>query len=81
MAPPQFIGDEARRGIGELPRSADQLGWHQHMYTGTDLRKVTVTYHPHSHFWPLQLVETGLLLALTAAATGACHLLLRRRTR
>jgi hypothetical protein len=51
------------------------------MYTGTDLRKVAVTYHPHSHFWPLQLVETGLLLALTAAATGACHLLLRRRSR
>ncbi|MEV5339035.1 hypothetical protein AB0K93_11185 [Streptomyces sp. NPDC052676] len=63
----------------ELPRSAFQTGWHQ--FTEHGVTKVTTTYHPHSHLWPLQLVETGLLLALTAAATGACYLLLRRRTR
>ncbi|WP_327696488.1 ABC transporter permease [Streptomyces sp. NBC_00459] len=37
-------------------------------------------YHPASHFWPLQLVETGIVLALAAAATAAAFWLLRRRT-
>ncbi|NUS28437.1 MAG: ABC transporter permease, partial [Streptomyces sp.] len=37
-------------------------------------------YHPASHFWPLQLIETGILLAVAAAATIAAFLMLRRRT-
>ncbi|MFE4378539.1 hypothetical protein [Streptomyces cyaneofuscatus] len=35
-------------------------------------------YHPASHFWPLQLVETGILLALTALAVFAAFRVLRR---
>ncbi|MFF1560533.1 hypothetical protein [Streptomyces sp. NPDC058279] len=38
-------------------------------------------YHPESHFWPLQLVESTILLTLTAAATLAAFALLRRRHR
>ncbi|MEU9307137.1 hypothetical protein [Streptomyces sp. NPDC048256] len=38
------------------------------------------TYHPESHYWPLQLVETGVVLAVAALATAAAFLLLRRRT-
>ncbi|MFH8289432.1 ABC transporter permease [Streptomyces sp. NPDC018059] len=37
-------------------------------------------YHPRSHFWQVQLVETGILLILAAAATYAAFRLLRRRT-
>ncbi|MDQ0933679.1 ABC transporter permease [Streptomyces turgidiscabies] len=37
-------------------------------------------YHPASHFWPLQLVETGILLALTAVAVLVAFALIRRRT-
>ncbi|MET9384705.1 hypothetical protein ABZY09_27460 [Streptomyces sp. NPDC002928] len=37
-------------------------------------------YHPSSQFWPLQLTETGLILAVTALATAAAFWLLRRRT-
>lgn len=37
-------------------------------------------YHPASHFWPLHLVETGIVLAVAAAATAAAFRLLRRRT-
>ncbi|MFG2312818.1 hypothetical protein ACGFS9_29720 [Streptomyces sp. NPDC048566] len=37
-------------------------------------------YHPRSHFLPLQLVESGVLLAVTALATAAAFALLRRRT-
>ncbi|WP_411084568.1 ABC transporter permease [Streptomyces sp. cmx-18-6] len=36
-------------------------------------------YHPASHFWPLQLVETGILLALAALAVFAAFRILRRR--
>ncbi|MGW6529729.1 hypothetical protein [Streptomyces venezuelae] len=36
-------------------------------------------FHPSSHFWPLQLVETGILLVLAAAVTYAAFRLLRRR--
>ncbi|MEW2048448.1 hypothetical protein [Streptomyces sp. NPDC005476] len=38
------------------------------------------TYHPESHYWPLHLVETGVVLAVTAAVTAAAFWLLRRRT-
>ncbi|WP_069171435.1 ABC transporter permease [Streptomyces griseus] len=36
-------------------------------------------YHPASHFWPLQLVETGILLALAALALALAFRVLRRR--
>ncbi|MFI5676405.1 hypothetical protein [Streptomyces cellulosae] len=37
-------------------------------------------HHPASHFWPLHLVETGIVLAVAAAATTAAFRLLRHRT-
>lgn len=37
-----------------------------------------VEYHPTSHFWPVQLAESGLVLALTALAAFASFRLLRR---
>ncbi|MFJ8075679.1 ABC transporter permease [Streptomyces sp. NPDC096176] len=36
-------------------------------------------YHPPSHLWPLQLVETGIVLALTAAVAYAAFRIFRRR--
>jgi ABC-type transport system involved in multi-copper enzyme maturation permease subunit len=38
-----------------------------------------VDYHPESHFWPTQLIETGILLALAALALLAAFRLLRAR--
>ncbi|MGW3754446.1 hypothetical protein ACWD7C_37410 [Streptomyces sp. NPDC005134] len=35
--------------------------------------------HPTSHYWPIQFVETGIVLALAAAAVAAAFLVLRRR--
>ncbi|MFC8915782.1 hypothetical protein ACFT5C_08425 [Streptomyces sp. NPDC057116] len=35
-------------------------------------------HHPSDHFWPLQLVETGILLALAALATVIAFRVLRR---
>ncbi|MGW1090090.1 ABC transporter permease [Streptomyces sp. NPDC002596] len=35
--------------------------------------------HPTSHYWPIQLVETSIVLALAAAAVAAAFWVLRRR--
>ncbi|KMS69262.1 ABC transporter [Streptomyces viridochromogenes] len=37
-------------------------------------------YHPSSHFWPLQLVETGIVLAVAALTVVIAFRLLKRRT-
>ncbi|WNZ10462.1 ABC transporter permease [Streptomyces sp. 11x1] len=37
--------------------------------------------HPTSHFWPLHLMTTGIILAVAVLATLAAFWLLRRRTR
>ncbi|MGW1026192.1 ABC transporter permease [Streptomyces sp. NPDC002577] len=39
-----------------------------------------VDFHPHSHFWWVQFTETGIMLALAAAAAWAAFRLLRRST-
>ncbi|GAA2348550.1 ABC transporter permease subunit [Dactylosporangium salmoneum] len=39
----------------------------------------TVTYHPASHYWPLQWMETGIFLALAGALAGTCFWWIRRR--
>jgi hypothetical protein len=61
-----------RRGAFEPPRSYYQVDW--------SANETVLRYHPRSHFWPLQYAETGLLLAIGAAATTAAFVLLRRRT-
>ncbi|MGW5047233.1 ABC transporter permease [Streptomyces griseoluteus] len=38
------------------------------------------TFHPATHFWPLQLTTTALLLVVTALLTAASFVVLRRRT-
>jgi hypothetical protein len=40
---------------------------------------VVVSYQPVSHYWPLQLAETGLFLALALALAGLCFWRLGRR--
>ncbi|MFJ2263894.1 ABC transporter permease [Streptomyces sp. NPDC087844] len=45
-----------------------------------DLAEIWATFHPRSHFWPLQLVETGIVLVVAALAVTAAFVLLRRRT-
>ncbi|WP_323187536.1 hypothetical protein [Streptomyces sp. NBC_01275] len=61
---------ECNGSSADISRCLDDLG-----VTG-----YYVTYHPASHFWPLQLVETGILLAVAALATFAAFRVLRRRT-
>ncbi|MEV6261266.1 hypothetical protein AB0M42_11015 [Streptomyces sp. NPDC051784] len=43
-----------------------------------DITRHYLDYHPASHFWPLQLVETGILLTLAALALALAFRVLRR---
>ncbi|MGW0842205.1 ABC transporter permease [Streptomyces sp. NPDC002787] len=45
----------------------------------TDAVTFYADFHPSSHFWPLQLVETGIVLAATALLVLAVFRVLRRR--
>jgi hypothetical protein len=38
-----------------------------------------INYQPASRYWPLQLIETGIFLALALTLAGFCYLLLSRR--
>ena len=48
--------------------------------TGHDVVGFYRDHHPASHFWPLQLMETGIVLTVAATATATAFWLLRRRT-
>ncbi|MFE5816872.1 hypothetical protein [Streptomyces sp. NPDC056479] len=69
-----------RTGTGDLSPPPSTLVADWHASTADGVRHIRMTYHPPSHFWPLQYVETGLLLALTAAAALTAFAVLRRRT-
>ncbi|MFC8520402.1 ABC transporter permease [Streptomyces sp. NPDC057257] len=49
-------------------------------YAKLDAVGIYNDYHPRSHFWPLHLMEAGLLLALAALLTLLAFRLLTRRT-
>ncbi|MEU2025025.1 ABC transporter permease [Streptomyces sp. NPDC016469] len=72
---------------GMLTSSGKELHWQDCLSRGMPGRacmtaKGGVTnffdYHPASHFWPLQLTETAILLALAAVATALAFRVLRR---
>ncbi|MEU5123641.1 ABC transporter permease [Streptomyces asoensis] len=50
------------------------------VYAGLDATGFYSTYHPESHFWPLQLTATALVLVVAGLTATAAFLLLRRRT-
>ncbi|MFK0096547.1 hypothetical protein [Streptomyces sp. NPDC091040] len=85
--PPQTPDDawlvETGRVTGDGARLPVDTCWDAGAKAGRCLadRGVTgyyVDYHPASHFWPLQLTETALLLVLAAAATALAFRVLRR---
>ncbi|MET7654393.1 ABC transporter permease [Streptomyces sp. NPDC005486] len=50
------------------------------VYADLDATGFYTTYHPESHYWPLQLTTTALVLAVVAALTVAAFVQLRRST-
>ncbi|MFJ2025850.1 ABC transporter permease [Streptomyces sp. NPDC087897] len=75
--------------MGRLTESGRKLYW-EDCYAADPLRDIEACMrdrgavdhfaevHPASHYWPLQLVETGILLALAALAVFAAFRVLRR---
>ncbi|MGV9943801.1 ABC transporter permease [Streptomyces sp. NPDC003401] len=50
------------------------------VYARLDATGFFTEYHPESHYWPLQLTTTALLLAVAAGLVLAAFVLLRRST-
>ncbi|MFI5773330.1 ABC transporter permease [Streptomyces sp. NPDC051658] len=91
----RFLGGDVPSGDawqiewGMLTASGKEIYWKDCFRAGTEdtascLRNqggITyfADYHPASHFWPLQLVETGILLVLAALAVAVAFRVLRRR--
>ena len=61
-------------GIGFVPQATGRVGDLVLSINGN-----VVTYQPADRFWPFQLIEAGIFVALTAAALGATIWLLHRR--
>ncbi|WP_425831270.1 hypothetical protein [Streptomyces fractus] len=81
---PSFAGSLTAEGAltGSGARVADPLCvGDRACLTSHDITGYYREGHPPSHFWPLQLVETGLILALTGVAAATAFHLLRRRAR
>jgi hypothetical protein len=66
----------AQRASGGGPVSDGRL---QHCLDSLGIREA-VTYQPASRYWPFQLIETGIFLALALALAGFCFRRLSRRS-
>ncbi|MFJ9807870.1 ABC transporter permease [Streptomyces sp. NPDC101158] len=64
-------------GMGDDPNAWGK--WHDLCLTRHGVTSRYAEYHPDSHFWPTQLVETGIVLALAALALFAAFRVLRAR--
>ncbi|SBT94200.1 hypothetical protein GA0115233_108129 [Streptomyces sp. DI166] len=78
-APAAVVRDGALTSDGSRIPLPDCLG-EPGCLTKHDITGYYADYHPTSHFWPLHLVETGIVLAAASVAVGAAFWLLRRRT-
>ncbi|MFE7358825.1 ABC transporter permease [Streptomyces sp. NPDC057543] len=92
LGPDGPSGDAWYVHTGMLTASGKELYWADCFKAGTTLPEDPASclrdqggvtyfadYHPVSHFWPLQLVETGILLALAALAVALAFRVLGRR--
>ncbi|MGH3185124.1 MAG: hypothetical protein ACRDOE_24905, partial [Streptosporangiaceae bacterium] len=61
-------------GIFMVPQATGRIG-----DLALSINGNLVTYQPAGRFWPLQFIEAGIFVALTAAALGATIWLLHRR--
>ncbi|WP_282702877.1 ABC transporter permease [Streptomyces sp. CC219B] len=72
-------GDGALTSTGARVPVPDCVG-EPRCLSDRDITGFYVDYHPPAHFWPLQLMETGVVLAVAAVAVAASFWLLNRRT-
>jgi hypothetical protein len=69
---------DAQEFLYEVPGSGGRLpdGRSSHAMTAT---REIMEIHPSSHFWPIQLVEAGLVLGMAALAAAVAFRVLRGR--
>ncbi|MFF6786698.1 ABC transporter permease [Streptomyces sp. NPDC012510] len=76
---PDWTGEMVDRGfISTTGERVSDIGCTDISCDRTDVAGYYADFHPSSHFWPLQLVETGIVLAVTALLVLAAFRLLRR---
>lgn len=80
-----LMGDWLVTGTGLLTSSGERLGDmclvldRPACFAEHDIVGRWFDYHPASHLWPLQLVETAIVLAVAAVAAWAAFRIFRRR--
>ena len=80
-AEPPWTGEMIDRGfITSTGRRLSDVGCTDDTCGRTDAVAFYADFHPSSHFWPLQLVETGIVLTVTALLVLTAFQVLRRRT-
>lgn len=70
--------DDAQEFLYEVPGSAGRLPDGRSSDALNATREI-MAIHPSSHFWPIQLVETGLVLGMAALAAAVAFRVLRGR--
>lgn len=70
--------EDAQEFLYEVPGSAGRLPDGRSADALTATREI-MEIHPASHFWPIQLVETGLVLGMAAIAAAVAFRVLRGR--
>ncbi|MEU5915532.1 hypothetical protein [Streptomyces sp. NPDC047141] len=82
------VSDAWVLGNGMVTASGERVGWEYCSTRAETARDCMigrggvadfVDFHPSTHFWPLQLVESGILLALAALAVLTAFRVLRAR--
>ncbi|MFJ5936764.1 ABC transporter permease [Streptomyces sp. NPDC093071] len=71
--------DEVNEAPGLDAMEDGGMKLHEACLTRHGVNAQYVDYHPESHFWPTQLIEAGILLALAALAAYAAFRVLRAR--
>ncbi|MET7478546.1 ABC transporter permease [Streptomyces sp. NPDC005648] len=82
---PLGVGIEVRHGLvtstgAHVPAPGCPNDNYRACYRSSDAVGFYKDYHPRSHFWPLHLMESGLVLAVAALLALAAFRLLARRT-
>jgi hypothetical protein len=76
----RVLSGAGRPFLGPRPRACLTGSWSSCLAALGKLHlQETVTYQPADRFWPLQWVETGVLLGLALLLAGFCFVWIRRR--
>jgi ABC-type transport system involved in multi-copper enzyme maturation permease subunit len=73
-----YAGQRVPESCGGVPPGENEFEDCVHWVRSLGLRQ-DLTFHPDSHFWPIQWTETGILVGVAALLVGFCFWWLRHR--